>query len=144
MNAYNKLLVAGLVLLAPLVMAQEGTSLESSWIEFVKGSKDATMGVELHDIQPGDREGTRKVTLRVPKDAISHPDEIEEVVVVARRPEEPEPLDIEYQWLYDYDNDNYGLVIQVGEFDWPIRLYMNSSPGYVRPETSGSRPTPFE
>lgn len=144
MKTHQILLAAALVALAPRAMTQEGTSLETSWLEFVKGSKGENMGVELHDIQPGDTEGTRKVTLRIPKTAISHPDDIEEVVVVARRPEDPEPLDIQYEWLYDYDNDNYGLVIQIGDLDWPIRLYMNSSPGYVRPETSGSKATPFD
>ena len=144
MNHYMKLLAAALIVASPLALSQEGTSLETSWLEFVKGSKGENMGVELYDIQPGDTEGTQKVTLKVPKDAISHPNEIEEVVVVARKPEDPEPIDIQYEWLDDYDNDNYGLVIHIGDFDWPIRLYMNSSAGFVRPETSGSKATPFE
>ena len=144
MQSYKNICAAALIALSPLTLAQEGTSLETSWLEFVKGSKGENMGVEMHDIQPGDTEGTRKITLKVPKEAISHPSEIEEVVVVARKPEEPEPIDIQYEWLDDYDNDNYGLVIHIGDFDWPIRLYMNSSAGFVRPETSGSRPTPFE
>jgi hypothetical protein len=64
---------------------------------------------------------------------MNHPDTIEEVVVVGRRPEKPEPLDISYEWLDDYDNDNYGLVIRLGkDSNWPIRLYLDSSPGYVR------------
>ncbi len=124
---------------AALAKAQEGTSLESDWLEFVSGSKGKTMGVELRDIQPGDTEGTRKITLAVPKTSMPDPDEIEEVVVVGRAPEKPEPLNIQYQWLRDYDKDNYGLVIHIGESNWPIRLYMNSSPGYTRPE-----PKPFQ
>ena len=144
MNGYTKILAIALMGLLPLAVAQEGTSLETSWLEFVKGSKGENMGVELHDIQPGDTEGTQKVTLKVPKGAISHPSEIEEVVVVARKPEEPEPIEIQYEWLDDYDNDNYGLVIHIGDLDWPIRLYMNSSAGFVRPETAGSKPTPVD
>ena len=137
-------LIRGLALLVlsaavSLAGAQEGTSLASDWLEFVSGSKDKTMGVELRDIEPGDAEGTRKVTLAVPKSVVSDPDEIEEVVVVGRAPEKPEPLNIRYQWLRDYDKDNYGLVIHIGESDWPIRLYMNSSPGFTRPE-----PEPFQ
>ena len=50
-----------------------------------------------------------------------------------RKPEEPEPLDITYEWVDDYDKDNYGLVIRLGKnTNWPIRLYMNSDPGFVR------------
>jgi hypothetical protein len=116
-------------------VAQEGTSLESDWIELVKGHKGKAMGVELRDIQAEDGEGTRTVTLAVPKTSIAHPDTIEEVVVVARGPQKPEPprpMKIEYRWLDDYDEDNYGLVIQLGEGNWPIRLYLNSSPGFVR------------
>ncbi len=118
----------------PYAGAQEGTSLESDWLEFVTGSTGNAMGVELREIQPGDTEGTQKIVLAVPKTAISHPDAIEEVVVVGRAPEKPEPLDIRYEWLDNYDEDNYGLVIHIGESRWPIRLYMNSSPGFIRQE----------
>jgi hypothetical protein len=67
---------------------------------------------------------------------MNDPDTIEEVIVVGRhpdKPEPPEPLDITYEWLDDYENDNYGLVIRLGKNSkWPIRLYLNSAPGFVR------------
>ena len=57
---------------------------------------------------------------------------LEEVVVVGRRPAKPEPLDITYEWLDDYENDNYGLVIRLGKnSNWPIRLYLDSAPGHM-------------
>jgi len=122
--------------LAPMSgLAQEGTSLESDWIELVKGHKGETLGLELRDIQVNEGDGTRTVTLAVPKDSIDDPDTIEEVVVRARGPQQAEPqppLPVRFQWLDDYDADNYGLVIRLGEGNWPIRLYLNSSPGYVR------------
>lgn len=124
--------------LAPMaVLAQEATSLQSDWIELVRGHKGETMGVELRDIQAKDSAGERTVTLAVPKSSMDHPDTIEEVVVVARAPDKPEPgepMKIRYQWLDDYDADNYGLVIHIGKGDMPIRLYLNSSPGFVRDE----------
>ncbi|WP_133300573.1 hypothetical protein [Seongchinamella sediminis] len=123
-----------LPLLSPLASAQEGTSLQSDWIDLVKGSKGKTMGVEVHDVQPGDTPGSRKVYIAVPKVSMGHPDEIEEVVVVGQAPEKSEPLDIKYEWVYDYDDDNYGLILQLGEGNWPIRLYMNSRSGYLHPE----------
>lgn len=123
------------VLTSMATVAQEGTSLESDWIELVKGHKGEAIGVELRDIQEQDGEGGRTITLAVPKTSMSHPDTIEEVLVVARAPEKPEapqPVKVQYQWLDNYDEDNYGLVIKLGEGNWPIRLYLNSSPGYVR------------
>lgn len=132
MNVVKTLFLSTSLLAAIATSAQEGTSLQSGWLELVKGHKGDALGVELREIEPGDEEGTQKVTLAIPKTAIEHPDTIEEVVVVGRKPEESEPLKIEYEWLNDYDEDNYGLVIRLGKGDWPIRLYMNSSPGFVR------------
>ncbi len=132
MKFCRPLVLGALLGLAAAAVAQGEISLESDWLELVKGHKGESMGVELRDIEPADSEGTRKVTLAVPKTSVSHPDTIEEVVVVAKRPEEPEPLDIKYEWLDDYDNDHYGLVIHLGGGNWPIRLYMNSSAGFTR------------
>lgn len=130
----TKYLLAPLALLSSLVLAQEGTSLESDWIELVKGHKGDAMGVEVTDIQPGDTAGSKKVYIAVPKVSMGHPDTIEEVLVIGQAPEESEPLDIQYEWVFDYDEDNYGLIVHLGEGNWPIRLYMNSSPGYIRQE----------
>lgn len=121
--------------LSPLTaLAQNGTEpLESDWLELVKGYTGDTLGTELVEIEDGEVEGTQKITLAIPKTSMRHPDEIEEVVVIGRKPEEPEPLDITYEWLDDYDNDKYGLVIRLGKNTrWPIRLYMNSDAGFVR------------
>ena len=42
-------------------------------------------------------------------------------------------MDITFEWVDDYDNDNYGLVIRLGrDTNWPIRLFMNSGPGFTR------------
>ena len=126
--------VLGIVLIPLAVMAQNGTEpLESDWLELVKGYRGDTLGTELVEIEDGEVEGTQKITLAIPKTSMRHPDEIEEVVVIGRKPEEPEPLDITYEWLDDYDNDNYGLVIRLGKNSrWPIRLYLNSEAGFIR------------
>jgi len=122
------------LLISLSVLAQpDNTMLESDWMELVKGSRDEVFGAELREIEDGDTGDTQKITLAIPKSAISHPDAIEEVVVIGRKPEKPEPLDISYEWLDDYDNDNYGLVIRLGkDTKWPIRLYLNSDPGFMR------------
>lgn len=126
--------MSALAVLSALVVpvaAEDVEPLQSDWLELVKGYKGDALGTELREID--DDEDGRTVTLAIPKKSISHPDAIEEVVVVGRKPEEPEPLDISYEWLDDYENDNYGLVIRLGKDSrWPIRLYLNSGPGFIR------------
>lgn len=108
-------------------------SLQSDWLELVKGHRGESMGVELRDIEEGDSEGMQKITLAIPKESMPHPSDIEEVVVVGQAPEKREPLPIKYEWLDDYDNDSYGLVITIGkDSNWPIRLFMNSEEGFIR------------
>ncbi len=128
--------IAGMALLftGPVLSQSGDEAMKTDWIELVKGYKGATTGAEVREIEENAADGTRTITLAIPKTSMRHPDEIEEVVVVARKPEEPEPLfNLRLQWLDDYDNDNYGLVIHLGkDSNWPIRLYMNSESGYMR------------
>ena len=129
-----KLSLTLLLALPLLLVAQdEALPLQSGWMELVKGQRDPATGVEMREVEEENAGETRTVNNYIPKTSMNHPDTIEEVVVVGRRPEKPEPLDISYEWLDDYDNDNYGLVIRLGkDSNWPIRLYLDSSPGYVR------------
>ena len=123
-----------LVLLFPLfALAQDnGHPLQSDWMELVKGHRDPETGVEVKEVEHSPAADTRTVTLAIPKSYMADPNEIEEVVVIGRRPEKPEPLDITYEWLDDYDNDNYGLVIRLGKnSNWPIRLFVDSSAGFI-------------
>lgn len=107
--------------------------MDSGWLDLVKGSRDDTTGAQLMDIQQGDEVGSRKVTVAIPKSAMGHPDQIEEVLVVGKAPSKNEstPMpDVRYEWVKDYDDDNYGLIIHLGDGDlWPIRLQMNATPG---------------
>lgn len=127
-------LLALALLIAPGSMAQSGSDpMQSDWLELVKGYRGADHGVQLVEIEEGETADTQKITLAIPKKSVANPNEIEEVVVIGRMPEKPEPLDITYEWVADYDNDNYGLVIRLGkDTNWPIRLYMNSEPGFIR------------
>ena len=114
-------------------------SVETGWMELVKGSRDSSVGAEVVKIEEGDAVGMQKVTLAIPKDSIADPNEIEEVLVIGKRPqgsvevENTKPVNITYEWVTDYDSENYGLIIRLGKnTNWPIRLYMNSEPGFVR------------
>ena len=124
-----------LLLALPLLLAAQDVALplQSGWMELVKGSRDPSTGVEMREVESVKADESRTLVLAIPKSSMNHPDTIEEVVAVGKRPEKPEPLDITYEWLDDYDNDNYGLVIHLGKnSNWPIRLYLDSSAGYVR------------
>lgn len=125
-----------LALLFPLLVPAEGEAqpLQSDWLQLVKGYRDPASGVEMREVEYGEEAGTRTVTLAIPKSAMANPADIEEVVVIGRRPEKSEPLDISFEWLDDFDSDNYGLVIRLGkDSNWPIRLYLDSAPGYISP-----------
>ena len=130
-------LVAAVLLAPQPVLAQTSRSVaESDWLELVKGHRGTTLGAEMREVDTDSSPGYRRLTVAIPKDAIDHPDGIEEVLVVGRKPEESEPiidLDYEYEWLDNYDEDNYGLVIRLSEdSNWPIRLFMRSQEGYIR------------
>jgi hypothetical protein len=132
---YRRTLLPALLLMPLASVAQDNSgTLKTDWIELVKGYKGQSVGTEVREIEEGDVEGTRKITLAIPKEAVDSAGEIEEVVVIGRKPEEPEPLfNLRMEWLDDYDNDNYGLIIYLSEdSDWPIRLFMNSEAGFTR------------
>ncbi len=133
-NHWRAILCALLLLPAALpAQEEEGLSLQSDWIELVKGKRDKELGAEVREVGPGEVAGTQKITLSIPKASVGNRDDIEEVLVVGRRPEKFEfPLKVEWKWLDDYDNDNYGLVLYLSEgSNWPIRLYLNSEAGFV-------------
>ena len=127
-------ILISILLLAPLAALGQSDQepLQSDWLELVKGARGEAMGVEMREVE--EESGTRKLTLSIPKSSMEHPDSIEEVVVIGRKPEKPEPLfDISYEWVDDYDNDNYGLVIRLSkDSNWPIRLFMYSNTGFTR------------
>jgi len=109
--------------------------MQTGWMDFVKGSRDSASGTEVVGVEKDGADGKQTVTLAIPKRALPNPADIEEVVVIGQAPEKPEPTDmhISYEWISDYDEDNYGLVIRLDkDTNWPIRLYLNSNPGFVR------------
>ena len=126
--------VAAAVVLALPGIAQNSTQ-ESDWMELVKGHRGNVLGAELRDIQVDEAFGRQRVTVAIPKTAISPPGEMEEVRVVGRRPDKLEfefPLEFTYEWVEDYDNDYYGLVLHLGkDAQVPFRLYMDSASGFV-------------
>ena len=122
-----------LLFLTAAIAGSDDSAMQTGWMEFVKGSRDSVVGAQLVEIEDGETADTQKITLAIPKKSIGDPGAIEEVVVIGKAPEKSEPLDISYEWVSDYDSENYGLVIRLGRnTNWPIRLYFNSDPGFIR------------
>lgn len=122
------------IAVAPAALAQPVSS-ETGWLELVKGHLDPDSGTGVREVEPGEVEGETKVTLAIPKERLGvAADDLEEVRVTGRRPEPVDILpDFRYEWVEDYDNEHYGLVIHLrDDGSLPLRLYMDSSTGYVR------------
>ena len=132
-NIWKSIACALLLLPLSLLAVDDNEPLKSDWLYLVKGSRDDTVGAQVREIEDGDTQDMQKITLSIPKAALSNPDAIEEVVVIGRKPKKPKPLDISYEWVDDYDKDNYGLVIRLGkDSNWLIRLYMYSDTAFQR------------
>jgi hypothetical protein len=113
-------------------IAQEQTT-TTDWLPLVEGYEDEKVGARMRSVEPDDSTGGQTLIISIPKIAISHPDRMEEVLVVGQAPEDKKPLfdfKYEFEWLDDYDDDNYGLLIRLGQGnDWPIRVFMRSDDG---------------
>ncbi|MDO8863301.1 hypothetical protein Q6D67_16470 [Haliea sp. E1-2-M8] len=122
------------IAIAPAALAQPVSS-ETGWLELVKGHLDPESGAAVHKVEPGAMEGERKITLAIPKERVGvASDGLEEVRVIGRRPEAVDILpDFRYEWVADYDNDHYGLIIHLrDDGSLPLRLYMDSATGFTR------------
>lgn len=133
MKYRNIRVLTGLAVLLPALSVAQNQMTETDWLEMVEGYTGSAVGAQIRKIERDATTGEQKLIITIPKIAISDPSVMEEVVVVGQAPEERGPLfdfKYEYEWLDDYDNDNYGLVIRLGkETNWPIRLYMHSDDG---------------
>ena len=119
---------------APIVLA-EPLSSETGWLNLVKGHLDADSGTDVREVEPGAVEGERKITLAIPKDRLKvSPEDLEEVRVTGRRPEQIDLLpEFRYEWVADYEHDNYGLIIHLrDDGKLPLRLYLESRTGFIR------------
>ena len=126
--------LVGAALLAPaLLWADDKEMMETDWLHLIEGYKGETVGAQMRKVETDETTGVQKLTISIPKAAITDPSQMEEIVVVGQAPEEREPFfDFKYEaeWVDDYDNDNYGLVIRLGKGNsWPIRLFMHSDDG---------------
>lgn len=115
--------------------AQDSELANANWIDLVKGEKSEATGAEVREVRTAE-DGSKQLVIAIPKVAMEDPSDMEEVVVVGQAPEKidfdfiPE---FQYEWVDDYDNDYYGLLIRLNEdSDMPLRLYINSDEGFIR------------
>ena len=109
-------------------MAQS-LGMQSDWLELVKGHRDGTTGAQIMDISEDSASDHQTVMVKIPKTSME--DDMEEVKVVAQMPEEFEIPDVlpelETQWVDDYDNDHYGLLVKLKKDQKvPFRLFFSA------------------
>lgn len=134
------LLVSGpLAIVAQAQVAEEEKltpELQTSWLDFVKGHREDTLGAEVREVSTDPATGQHRLVIAVPKISMAdHPELMEEVRVIGERTER-QPLlpDFEYEWVEDYDNDFYGLLLRFREGQQlPFRLFFSSDAGFLQP-----------
>ncbi len=118
-----------------LVSAQDKAMMETDWLELVKGYKGSGVGAEVREVGAHE-EGGQRLVIAIPKASMPNRSEMEEVVVVGQAPGKIEfdlIPEFEYEWVDDYDNDYYGLLIRLNEDSKvPIRLFLQSEAGFIR------------
>ncbi|MEQ8263906.1 hypothetical protein [Pseudohaliea sp.] len=137
MTMFRKACLPALVaaVLSATASAQDKTMLESDWLDLVRGHRGEKMGLEVKESRIDPETGKRHLVIAVPKVSVGNANVMEEVLVVGRRPERPDLLpDLEYEWVEDYDNDFYGLLVRFSEDqETPLRLYFSSEAGFLQP-----------
>jgi len=125
MNKPNALLALIFVSFAGAAMAAE---LRSEWIEPNVGSSESLLGARIHSIEDLPDAAGQRVVIEIPRESLQYRDDIPEIVITARRRDSTEwQLDIPHEWVSDYDNDHYGLVLYLGrDQNLPLRLFLKT------------------
>ena len=128
---YAAAITAALTLAAPPVAVLAQNEMQTDWLQFVKGQRDSKTGAEIMGVKEDPETGTKTAMLKVPKTKVVHASDMEEVRVVGQAPQKMEMPDvlpeIETQWVDDYDNDHYGLLVKFKEDQaLPFRLFFSA------------------
>lgn len=123
--------VVAAVLLFPMTAFSQSMGMESDWLELVKGHRDGKSGAQVMDIKEDPSTGHRTAMIKVPKVVLLSETDMEEVKVVAKMPEKAEMPDLlpefESEWVDDYDNDHYGLLVKLkSDQKIPFRLFFSA------------------
>lgn len=128
-------LALGLLALSPAgAQTEVSPGMQTGWLELVKGHVGDAVGAEVHDVQEDADSGHRQVLVAIPKGSVTDHREIEEVRVIGRAPDrmEIDLPELETEWVDDYDNDYYGLLIRLKDGPkTPFRLYLSAGAGIL-------------
>lgn len=119
-----------LAVVAVILLPAQAEEIQTEWIEPVTGFRESALGARLGLVETlsGGR-GTR-VTIEIPRGAIADTDDIHEIVVMGRGPGgdgDERVMSVRHQWVSNYDEDNYGLLLYLGgEDNLPLRLYFKA------------------
>lgn len=124
-NWIGNLSLLGLLAASPVYAAE----LQTEWIEPTAGFSEQALGARIKSIEamPGD-EG-QKVIIEIPRESMTQEESMQEIVVTARQPDQSESeIKVRHEWVKDYENDFYGLVLYLGKNnDLPFRIYLKSN-----------------
>lgn len=125
----KSLVAMALVAFAGGAMAQS-LGMQSDWLETVKGHRDGKTGAQVMEVMEDPKTGQQAVMVKIPKSSMEDDSDMEEIKVVGQAPGEremPEVLpELETQWVDDYDNDHYGLLVKFNEDQkTPFRLFFS-------------------
>ncbi|WOJ98569.1 hypothetical protein R0137_08355 [Congregibacter brevis] len=120
-----------LAALFPMVALSQSLGMESDWLELVKGHRDGKSGAQVMEVKKDPATGNQMAMIKVPKVVLLSETDMEEVKVVAKMPEKSEMPDIlpelESEWVDDYDNDHYGLLVKLrSDQKIPFRLFFSA------------------
>lgn len=104
--------------------------LQSDWLELVKGHRDGKTGAQIMHIDRDPGTGQQTVRVKIPKASMQDKADVEEIKVMGQAPQQremPELLpELETEWVDDYDNDHYGLLVKFREDQkTPFRLFFS-------------------
>ena len=118
----GRIILLAALTVSPALLAAE---LQTDWIEPVQGYEEDSLKATLRAVQVSPDDGSTTVTISIPKTSVTDRESIDEVIVYGKREDQSEPeLKIRHEWVEDYDQDNYGLVLYLGKNgNIPLRLF---------------------
>src|SRR6056297_822195 len=130
------LAAAASLLLFMAVGARGDELLQTNWIEMVRGFQDADSGIRVREVTQDDS-GATHLQIAIPKVGMAGVMDMEEVRVIGQRPQEFEFRnllpELEYEWVDDYDNNFYGLLVHFkGGPKTPLRLFFSAESGFLQ------------
>lgn len=119
------------LLLLPIGVKAQSLGMQSDWLELVKGHRDGATGAQVMDVMNEPGTGYQKVMVKIPKASMDDDSDMEEVRVIGKAPEKAEMPDLlpdlETEWIDDYDNDHYGLLVKLKKNQRvPFRLFFST------------------